>query len=560
MERLSTGKRINSANDDAAGVAIASRLSSEIRGTNQAIRNAQDGQALINTAEGAHKEIENILQRMRVLAVQAANDTNDGIDRGNLDAEMQQLVTEIDRISSVTTWAGQSLLDGSNTNGFNFQIGGRTNTGDSLNVLINSVSAAALGVSGAGGGTTGSAASAISDSTFAASFADSTLSITAAATGQEAVSAQDATVAVSEVQSFDVSAGVSDAKVYTMTIGSVELSGTPATADAAGLLAALQADADYSSSGITLTANGNTIVASFAATGDQPAITLETGGDTIGTATGTGPADITVAASTAATTAGDGFDLTVGGVTLSTGAGTYADTDAIVTALKSDTNYANSGFTIAANSTNIVVTPNNTGSITATLTNTVATVVTATETTPGADAQGVVTAQPAVTNEVLTVTLGSNSFEVDLDTATYTTENQQASAIAAALNADATFTGQYGATAIGSTIVFSGLGDTFNVNSRDNALAAIDAVDTAIQTVNTQRANLGAYSNRLDNTVSNLTNISINLEGGKGRIEDADFAAESTSLAKSQILQQASTAMLAQANASKQNVLSLLQG
>jgi flagellin len=85
-------------------------------------------------------------------------------------------------------------------------------------------------------------------------------------------------------------------------------------------------------------------------------------------------------------------------------------------------------------------------------------------------------------------------------------------------------------------------------------------MDTAISTVNTQRGQLGAVSNRLDNTVSNLTNISINLEGGRGRIEDADFAAESTSLAKSQILQQASTAMLAQANASKQNVLSLLQG
>jgi flagellin len=85
-------------------------------------------------------------------------------------------------------------------------------------------------------------------------------------------------------------------------------------------------------------------------------------------------------------------------------------------------------------------------------------------------------------------------------------------------------------------------------------------MDTAIATVNTQRAELGAVSNRLDNTVNNLTNIAIQLEAGKGRIEDADFAAESTSLAKSQILQQASTAMLAQANASKQNVLSLLQG
>jgi flagellin len=100
----------------------------------------------------------------------------------------------------------------------------------------------------------------------------------------------------------------------------------------------------------------------------------------------------------------------------------------------------------------------------------------------------------------------------------------------------------------------------FDISDRDQATAMIDMMDEAIALVNTQRAELGAVSNRLDNTVSNLTSISINLEGGRGRIEDADFAAESTSLAKSQILQQASTAMLAQANASKQSVLSLLQG
>ncbi|MGA1635207.1 MAG: hypothetical protein ACO37C_10080, partial [Gemmobacter sp.] len=98
--------RINTAADDAAGVAIASRLTSEIRGTNQAIRNAADSQALIDTAEGAHEEIVNLLNRMRELAVQAANDTNNSADRNNLQLEVNQLVAEIDRISSVTTWAG----------------------------------------------------------------------------------------------------------------------------------------------------------------------------------------------------------------------------------------------------------------------------------------------------------------------------------------------------------------------------------------------------------------------------------------------------------------------
>ena len=99
-----------------------------------------------------------------------------------------------------------------------------------------------------------------------------------------------------------------------------------------------------------------------------------------------------------------------------------------------------------------------------------------------------------------------------------------------------------------------------DVSNNTNAQAALSLVDSAIVAVNTQRSKLGSISNRLDSTVSNLTNISANLQAGRGRIEDADFAAETTSLAKSQILQQASTAMLAQANASKQNVLSLLQG
>ena len=103
MERLSTGKRINSASDDAAGVAIASRLTSEIKGINQSIRNAMDGQAMIDTAEGALDEVVNLLQRMRELAVQAANDTNSSVDRTNLDLEFDAASAEITRIEASTT-------------------------------------------------------------------------------------------------------------------------------------------------------------------------------------------------------------------------------------------------------------------------------------------------------------------------------------------------------------------------------------------------------------------------------------------------------------------------
>jgi len=127
MERLSTGKRINAASDDAAGVAIASRLTAEIKGTNMALRNAMDGQALIDTAEGAHVEIENILQRMRELALESANGTTDVKDRTYLNKEYRALADEINRIATTTEWNGRTILDntadGSASGLVKFQIG-----------------------------------------------------------------------------------------------------------------------------------------------------------------------------------------------------------------------------------------------------------------------------------------------------------------------------------------------------------------------------------------------------------------------------------------------------
>jgi flagellin len=352
MERLSTGKRINGAADDAAGVAIASRLTAEITGTNQAIRNAMDGQALIDTAEGAHQEIENILQRMRELAVQGANDTNSSADRTALQAEMDALTSEIDRIANTTSWAGLSLMDGSTqpaTNGFEFQVGSRTAASDTINATIDSMKASALSVSG--------------------------------------------------TQAPDVLLGTAPG---TMT---------------------------------------------FALGGTSTSPTLTVGGTA---------------------TDGDTFSFTLEGTTFSIDADVGAGGD----------KYEDSVTGVAAQ----IVDEINAAGIAG---------------TTASSAAGVITIAKA-----------------------------------------------------------GGL----SLASNTTAQTAIGLIDTAIQTVNSQRAELGAISNRLDSTVSNLTNISNNLAAGRGRIEDADFAAETTSLAKSQILQQASTAMLAQANASKQNVLSLLQG
>jgi len=397
MERLSTGKRINSAADDAAGVAIASRLTSEIRGTNQAIRNAMDAQALIDTAEGAHNEVVNILQRMRELAVQAANDTNNTSDRTSLQTEMNELRDEIDRIAATTKWAGKNLLDGATPyNGgtvtavatahsdqatFKFQVGSATTAKDMVTANIGAVSAQALSING-----------------------------TAAATAAD----------------FDLTTNIS-----------------------------------------------------------------------LGTETGTGTTTATAALSIATGTSGGNLTLTV----TSTGA-------------------VGSTAGAAATSTTNLAATYATGSF-------------------GFEIDG----------QEVTVTIGAGS--------TNSLNTGIADAIATAINNQG-FTGISASAAAGVVTVSKTM--ALSVSNRTNAMTAVDALDTAISTVNTQRAKLGSLSNRLDNTVSNLSNISNNLSAGKGRIEDADFAAETTNLAKAQILQQASTAMLAQANASKQNVLSLLQG
>ena len=397
MERLSTGKRINSAADDAAGVAIASRLTSEIRGTNQAIRNAMDAQALIDTAEGAHNEVVNILQRMRELAVQAANDTNNTSDRTSLQTEMNELRDEIDRIAATTKWAGKNLLDGATPyNGgtvtavatahsdqatFKFQVGSATTAKDMVTANIGAVSAQALSING-----------------------------TAAATAAD----------------FDLTTNI-----------------------------------------------------------------------TLGTETGTGTTTATAALSIATGTSGGNLTLTVtstGAVGSTAAAASTSTTDLSAT-------YATGSF--------------------------------------GFEIDG----------QEVSVTIGAGS--------TNSLNTGIADAIATAINNQG-FTGISASAAAGVVTVSKTM--ALSVSNRTNAMTAVDALDTAISTVNTQRAKLGSLSNRLDNTVSNLSNISNNLSAGKGRIEDADFAAETTNLAKAQILQQASTAMLAQANASKQNVLSLLQG
>ncbi len=144
MRRLSSGLRINSAKDDAAGLAISDRMTSQIRGLNQAVRNANDGISMAQTAEGALQETTNLLQRMREIAVQAANDTNTDEDRLSLDAEFQQLTAEIDRIAGQTQFNNKPLLDGSAS--AKFHIG--ANQGQTISIGIGNMNTATIGATG----------------------------------------------------------------------------------------------------------------------------------------------------------------------------------------------------------------------------------------------------------------------------------------------------------------------------------------------------------------------------------------------------------------------------
>jgi flagellin len=166
MEQLSTGKRINSASDDAAGLAIASKMTAQIRGLNQAVRNASDAISMIQTAEGATSEISNMLQRMRELAVQAANDTNSTSDRSSLNAEFTALRSEIDRITATTQWNGFNVLDGSAGSGgsVTFQVG--ANSGGS-NAVSTDFDDLGTGASGALVGISASALTSLSDASAA---------------------------------------------------------------------------------------------------------------------------------------------------------------------------------------------------------------------------------------------------------------------------------------------------------------------------------------------------------------------------------------------------------
>ncbi|XXK35464.1 flagellin [Rhodobacteraceae bacterium nBUS_22] len=471
IQRLSTGKRINSASDDAAGVAIASRMEASYRGLNQAIRNATDAQALINTAEGAQIETTSILQRMRELAVQSINDTNSTEDRLALNNEITQLQAEITRIADTTTWAGIKLLDGTFVTK-SFQVG--DDADQTLTVSQDDMRPSALG----------------------AHRIDTTAVTTAASTtATETITETSITVLGKDGSAAAAVTAGDSAKLLAGAINT-DTSSTGVTAKAhTAIKMSLGADPATTTS-FTLT-GGGTAVSIVASVTDNADLTellnvINTNSSTTGVTAefdGTSKAAIILREA-------DGDDITIEGF-----AATTAGSTAITATITKQSNYAGTAFTTG-----------------------VSLVSAANDSTY---ATGVVRME------------STKSF-------TYSGSTGNAA------------TGYTGASTTGTSSLSKI--SALSVSSQANAEAALGVIDGAIQMVNNSRGALGAYSNRLDSTISNLTNISNETQASAGRITDADFAAETTALAKAQILQQASTAMLAQANASKQNVLSLLQG
>ena len=457
MERLSTGKRINTAADDAAGLAISSRMEAQIKGLTVAMRNAADAQSLIDTTEGAHDEITNILQRMRELAVQSANDTNVTGDRANLQAEVTHLTAEINRISSQTTWNGMSVLDGTFSSK-KFQIGAEAS--QYVSVDIDSVASTALGAY-----TTTLAPEANNTET-----ADAIQGDTIAVTGY--LGSANVTYGAGG-SAKDIAAEVNAATAST---------GVKATATTKAKIDGLSA-----AEAISFSINGTSIASTTPATTSD----LRNLRDAINAISTSSGVTATVGSSNAELilTAIDGRDIEIESVSTAT-AGTTFD----VTALNAAGDEVGSAVKADDN-----------------------------------------TAQAAkVTVTGYTEFTSSKDFSLD---GSGTTNGDYA-------DADADLSGI----------------SAVNISSQSGASSAITAIDGALEKIAQARADLGAISNRMDHTINNLSDLKVNISASQSRIQDADFAAETSNLTKTQILSQAATAMLAQANASKQSVLSLLQG
>jgi len=616
MERLSSGLRINSAKDDAAGLAISTGMQSQITGINQGVRNANDGVSMTQTAEGSMDEMTNILQRMRELSVQAANDTNSSSNRASIQKEVDQLYSELDRIAETTQFNGINLLDGS-SGSTTLQIG--ANSGETLSFSIDAVTTKDLNlnaVSGTGdlnGGRVGAAATDAGDVT-----------INGAALGAVGANSS-AEVVATEINKIQGLSGVT-ATAYNALEGTAGASGISSATfaingdtiaassdmsslvdninrDAAGVTASLNSDgglvlsndtgadiivANADNTGLT---NGtyDGYVALTSADGEAIELGLGTSGtaadlQSLGFNESTGSDSIKSAAVTNTAITASTDAIQINGVDLGDVTGTSAadkafainaisDQTGVTASAKTEAEYAYNGASMISTAGLSI----NGATITTTADMTLDSLVTnINDSSNNGGLQGVVASASDDGKLVLTSDSGA-------DITVQTVDANVLDSIAAATNdstyGSLTLTGEDGkdviitsnaATEAGKATATDKLGLTdqggnsasvgvgLSVTTAANASNSIDRIDDALDKITDSRANLGAIQNRLGSTISNLENVSQNISAANSRIQDADFASETSKMSKAQILQQAGTSMLAQANASSQSVLSML--
>ncbi|OIR15874.1 B-type flagellin [mine drainage metagenome] len=476
IQRLSSGLRINSAKDDAAGMAIAARMTSQIGGMTQAAQNANDGISLAQTAEGALAQVTNDLQTMRNLAVQAANGTNSASDRSSIQASITQLQADINQISSNTQYNGLNLLDGTLTN-VQFQVGANAN--QTINASIGTSSANSIGNNQVL--TVGKIDNAVSGTGTAGTIAD--IPVNNVTSGTLTVAGNGAAAS----SALTITAGETAFAIATAVNGASNITGVTATA--------------------TTTATLN--ISGIGTSGNSVSLTL----------VGANNAKVTISATPTSSSDVTSLTAQINAASTSTGITAIAGANGTIQLSQAQ------GYDIGVLNNN----------------------ATATTTLTGGNGAGPKTlAAYATAGDAATVG-GQVSYN---SPGSFTVTDSGTNIVAATATTTAS------ALSAVSTVDVTKLSTAGVPIGANNALAVVDA---AINTINGLRANLGALQNRFSNAQSSLTTTSTNMQQARSRIQDTDFAAETANLTHNQILQQAGTAMLAQANALPNSVLTLLK-
>jgi len=557
MERLASGKRVNTARDDAAGLAISNRQTSQIRGLTQAVRNANDGVSLIQTAEGALEEVTNMLQRMRELSIQSANGIYSDTDRSTLNAEVQQLKAEIDRIATFTTFNGQPLLDGS-LGDVALQVGSEAY--QTIDMSIQGFSTSSLG-SQTGDVVGDQAANGLADLTALNTGTELKINDVAisAITTLNSSTVNDAldlinsdldgkgakvTSLVSYVSESAGSGVLSPGDVLTLTLtdggGNDQVYRITDTSSMNDLVNRINADttidAKLNDSGkLVLTANNAT------------SITVADG-STGQAASGASGASVT-----------ENFRLVFtdtskdkNGVKIEAGTGaTAAELDNLgINVMDTNRNLlsavvsATSGTLNDLNAGDLIINGVEIGAISGATAATTAVDNVITALNKLSDKTGVVAFQAA----------GSGGTQIGL-------RSTQGDTISIKYGESATNADVQALTGLQEQNSAEGSGSVagIDISTAEGAQKALDVLDLSMEQINSTRSDLGAINNRLDFTVANLSNVMEKTAAAKSRIIDADYASETSQLSRAQVLQQASQAMLAQANAQPQQVLQLLR-